>query len=468
MNKQIPILLLGLLFACFSLPGVLYAKFEPSAITIDGVQTDAVQAVPEGNLDAVVEATTEDTTGYTINKYVYVWNNSITPLNNTQLGVESSSVNYIEGNDTIISVDAETTFASSNGLAWYLHVKTVYFSPDEGGMALSDDTVTPAYTFDNVAPTATIALDTDASGQTESTSASNSLIIEVSGETAEIFKVYVHTSDQFTATSKKAYDFSDPAQTTLEYTVDGPGTYTLYAWFEDEVGNVSQDPATLPDVKVLAGKSIDPAGDMNLEVGGTITFEVSGADEDETFNWEIVDANTGAASEAADFDGANSDVATVTVKGTEGGTVKVKATPTGGGDAYESGIITIIKKSQAFCLDIDGDGQIYPNTDGFLVVRYLLGTFPGDYLTNGAIGPDATRETADEITEYLDSVVADLSIDIDGDGQIYPNTDGFLVVRYLLGTFPGDYLINGVIGPEATRSTASEISAYLDAAKCGL
>jgi hypothetical protein len=46
-------------------------------------------------------------------------------------------------------------------------------------------------------------------------------------------------------------------------------------------------------------------------------------------------------------------------------------------------------------------------------------------------------------------------------------TDGFLVVRYLFD-FPGDFLIDGVVGPGAARSTAADIITYLDAAKCGL
>ena len=41
-------------------------------------------------------------------------------------------------------------------------------------------------------------------------------------------------------------------------------------------------------------------------------------------------------------------------------------------------------------LDIDGDGESKPLTDGLLLIRYLFG-FSGDSLISGAIGTGAER-----------------------------------------------------------------------------
>ena len=54
-------------------------------------------------------------------------------------------------------------------------------------------------------------------------------------------------------------------------------------------------------------------------------------------------------------------------------------------------------------LDIDGDGESKPLTDGLLLIRYLFG-FSGDSLISGAIGEGAERDTAEEVEAYIKSV----------------------------------------------------------------
>lgn len=56
----------------------------------------------------------------------------------------------------------------------------------------------------------------------------------------------------------------------------------------------------------------------------------------------------------------------------------------------------------------------------------------------------------------------DLSIDVDGDGNIDPLTDGLLIIRYLLG-FTGNLLIDGAVGANATRTSSIEIENYIKA-----
>ena len=91
-----------------------------------------------------------------------------------------------------------------------------------------------------------------------------------------------------------------------------------------------------------------------------------------------------------------------------------------------------------------------------LVIRHLFG-FSGTSLVNGAT-EEGARTSAEEISIYLDEASSEL--DIDGDGESKPLTDGLLLIRYLFG-FSGDSLINGAVGLEATRSSAEEIEAYI-------
>ena len=58
-------------------------------------------------------------------------------------------------------------------------------------------------------------------------------------------------------------------------------------------------------------------------------------------------------------------------------------------------------------------------------------------------------------------------MDIDGNGEADALTDGLLLLRYLFG-LRDENLIDGVIAPDATRMSASEIEAYLDSRMPGV
>jgi hypothetical protein len=114
-------------------------------------------------------------------------------------------------------------------------------------------------------------------------------------------------------------------------------------------------------------------------------------------------------------------------------------------------------KSGCFSFDVDESMKAQPLTDGLLVIRHLFG-FSGDSLTSGAVSGDASRDDSDSIAGYLTD--ADSQLDIDGDGESKPLTDGLLLIRFLFG-FSGDSLISGAIGDGAERDTAEEVEAYI-------
>lgn len=112
-----------------------------------------------------------------------------------------------------------------------------------------------------------------------------------------------------------------------------------------------------------------------------------------------------------------------------------------------------------FTWSINGTAQAKPLTDGLLALRYLFG-FRGNALIDNTIDSDATLITANEIQIQIQRGIEDGTLDIDGNGEFTPLTDGLLVLRYLFG-FRGDSLINNAIGNGASRTSASNIEAYL-------
>lgn len=87
-------------------------------------------------------------------------------------------------------------------------------------------------------------------------------------------------------------------------------------------------------------------------------------------------------------------------------------------------------------LNADANQTIDSTTDALLLTRYLLG-LRGDALTNGALGQNPTR-TGQALETYL----ASLDLDVDGDGQLLATTDGLLLIRAMLG-LTGDALTQG-------------------------
>lgn len=92
--------------------------------------------------------------------------------------------------------------------------------------------------------------------------------------------------------------------------------------------------------------------------------------------------------------------------------------------------------SAACALDVDANLATRVHSDALLLTRYLLG-LRGDALTTGALGLNPTR-TGQALETYL----ASLDLDVDGDGQTLATTDGLLLIRALLG-LTGDALTAG-------------------------
>ncbi len=145
-------------------------------------------------------------------------------------------------------------------------------------------------------------------------------------------------------------------------------------------GNVFQQPTLLPD-------------DMNLDNDDLTTMMVQISWLDVNSQWP----NVGLPANLFDAD------FTLNAGLTEGQTSNINFTGIGSGTYVFQGNSKQVEVGQDVSLDVDGNGSSEPFSDGFLILRHLIGGFPGNALTNGALGAGATRTDPAEITAFLEA-----------------------------------------------------------------
>mgnify|MGYP005694068733 FL=1 len=83
----------------------------------------------------------------------------------------------------------------------------------------------------------------------------------------------------------------------------------------------------------------------------------------------------------------------------------------------------------------------------------------GETLIDGTLAPDAIYTTASEIQDRISAMGS--ALDIDNNSVKDALTDGLIILRYLFG-LQDDLLIDGVLSSDARRTSAQEIEDYLD------
>lgn len=107
--------------------------------------------------------------------------------------------------------------------------------------------------------------------------------------------------------------------------------------------------------------------------------------------------------------------------------------------------------------DFDQNGSVKALSDGLLFLRHAFG-IRGDSLTSNVISPDSLLS----YEEVISNVEGAYQIaDIDNNDAVDPLTDGLILLRYAFG-LRGDSLISGVISPDANRTSAADIEAYIE------
>ena len=107
----------------------------------------------------------------------------------------------------------------------------------------------------------------------------------------------------------------------------------------------------------------------------------------------------------------------------------------------------LLLKARSFNLDVDGDGEVQPLTDGLMIIRKLFGdAFAGSSLTNNAqVG---NHRTSEEIHAFIQQGIDSKFLDVDNDGTVTALGDGLMIIRRLFGNaFAGSALTDAAISP---------------------
>ncbi len=217
----------------------------------------------------------------------------------------------------------------------YLHIKTMFFDlngPNGPGNYFSDDVVIdPAHPIriDNVAPTGTLVLNP---------TSGSSLSINATMSAGEVIKNYWRNYLDARPASAGTACGSTTCVTTDPFPVpDSPayGPIHLYAWFEDNAGNITTAHSATADYNYTAPLSIQ-YNTAPIEINGTRDFSVDGVT---SYTWTITDANP---ADVAEFSGGGTapvSGTSVTVVGKKAGTFTVTATL--GGTVLTTSAITV-------------------------------------------------------------------------------------------------------------------------------
>ncbi len=329
--------------------------------------------------------------------FVYKWNNSSEQLTDEQLNANNK--------DGIVNKDVDPPFVilpydqiknDDCNNKRYLHIKTWYLDSSTGKPAYSNDVFIGPINIDNVPPQGMVKI-VDKDGNEIDSTTSVTLYLKL-GASKDTKMVCIKETNIPPKEDSDYEQYIKNKKYTLKDTT--PGKKTIYVWFKDYAGNVSQP---FYDTVELSPKAIDPyKKTIDLASQTTQTFSVSGTQG--KYNWEIIEEKPQEqGKDVATFKGESQNINSVVVELLNPGTFKLKATNVNDqNEVLTSGTIKVIK-SVVFTLDIDNNGVCEPLKDGLLILRYLFG-FTGNTLINGAVATDAQRKTATDIENYIKSL----------------------------------------------------------------
>ena len=214
-----------------------------------------------------------------------------------------------------------------------------------------------------------------------------------------------------------------------------------------EVSTVSatlSHPSSAITTITVSAEAVSPATASDFTLSSADTLIIAASETTSTGTVTIT---------AADND-ARADEKTVTVSATANNTQGIT-------DPSDVTLTITDDETPSANLDVDGDGRVRLFSDIILVIRYVLFFREEALLRGNVIEQQATRTTAQQIEPYLDILVNQNILDVDGDGDVRLFSDIILIIRYVL-FFREDALVRGnVIEQQATRTTAQEIEPFI-------
>ncbi len=244
--------------------------------------------------------------------------------------------------------------------------------------------------------------------------------------------------------------------------------------------STAQGTGTIIDDDGMPALSISSPSVIEGATSATLTFQVYLRPAHDMLQVTVAyaDAGTGTATSGTDYTALTAGTLTFAASDTIQ-TIPVSVTDDSDDEQNETVIVTLSNATNATIstaqgtgtiiddetpsanLDVDGDGRVRLFSDIILVIRYVLFFREEALLRGNVIEPTATRTTAQEIEPYLDTLVNQNILDVDGDGDVRLFSDIILIIRYVL-FFRNEALLRGnVIEQQATRTTAQEIEPFI-------
>lgn len=334
-------LLVILVFTGLVAASPVLAAFEVSDFNMFSAPPKDTDSKWTGNIEIRWTAPTI-TSGYILQRYIYLWNNVSTKMSDTNFNGQTTGVVDAarETAASKVGTDLTTKDFSRNPTddVLYLHVKTEYLDilSNPNRVLYSEDAVLGAFRVDNVAPNDGSIRIVDSSGITI-TSTNSSLLNVKLAASGTIGKYYLSESESSSGTGVSP--FATDVAWNLQNTATG--SHTLYAWFEDPATNKSSTPSTTT-FTLLGATSIKPyTATIDLAAATTQTFQVDGSPETD-YVWTITDAKPDTADDTvASISGSPGN--SITVTALKKGTFKLSAVRTG--EDLASGTITVAQTS---------------------------------------------------------------------------------------------------------------------------
>jgi hypothetical protein len=107
--------------------------------------------------------------------------------------------------------------------------------------------------------------------------------------------------------------------------------------------------------------------------------------------------------------------------------------------------------------DIDKNGKVDALTDALILIRHLFDV-SGDNLFAEAVSLDSPLDNDGLVTSLNETITI---ADVDGNGKVDALTDALILIRHLFDV-SGDNLIDSALSEDATRTTHSQILAYIE------
>ncbi len=272
------------LAALLAAAGPALATYEVSEYTPD-IPTNTATKLTD-DLNVILKK--PDTGTDTFTGFVYFWSRSAATMGDADLNEDKASTfgslggfisaTVLSNDQTTVTLDASNFTDDDYADLWYLHVKTQYLDSSLVEH-YSDDAALGPFNIDNVVDGTITVVDAD--GQTISETRETRLNVKVAppGDLASFYLAETPSKPATTTT------VPDSKTVTYDLTDTTTGNRTLYAWFEDQAGNVSTSPATA-SFTLLPSVSISPnTVTIDLATTTTQTFSIEGSSAG--YDWSV-------------------------------------------------------------------------------------------------------------------------------------------------------------------------------------